>query len=294
LCWPGHPQSVPFHPLPRYRCSERRVAPSCERRCLAECEAKTGPEHRFGRWPGVDAVCQRRLLPRKTRAAESVAGSREEAPMGKDVSPRSRPPHDRGQYRQKMQRCLDTFARMLAEERFTFPRKHIGLEVELNLVDSTMRPSMSNAAVLSSMDDELFTTELSQHNIELKVPPRPLDGESALKLEDDLHAHLGRADTTASEAGAHVAMIGILPTIGAEHFDQKWITNNRRYDLRNGRIRATSGEWPLLSLEGRPPRDGGLEGLHSYADSFLPAAACTSVQLHLQVAPDDFAAQRNA
>lgn len=214
--------------------------------------------------------------------------------MGKDVSPRSRPPHDRGQYRQKMQRCLDTFARMLAEERFTFPRKHIGLEVELNLVDSTMRPSMSNAAVLSSMDDELFTTELSQHNIELNVPPRPLDGESALKLEDDLHAHLGRADTTASEAGAHVAMIGILPTIGAEHFDQKWITNNPRYALLNDRILATRGECPLLSLEGRSPRDGGLEGLHTYADSILPEAACTSVQLHLQVAPDDFAAHWNA
>ncbi|WP_183649394.1 glutamate--cysteine ligase [Prauserella isguenensis] len=214
--------------------------------------------------------------------------------MGQDVAPRSRPPHERGRYRDKMQRCLDTFARMLAGEHFTFPRKHIGLEVELNLVDQAMRPSMSNAAVLASIDDELFTTELSQHNIELNVPPRPLDGESALQLEGDLNAHLGRAEAKADGNGAQVAMIGILPTLGNEHFDQKWLTDNPRYALLNDRILATRGECPLLSLEGAGLPGGQAEDLHTYAESILPEAACTSVQLHLQVAPDDFAPHWNA
>ncbi|MFF5992618.1 glutamate--cysteine ligase [Prauserella flavalba] len=214
--------------------------------------------------------------------------------MGKDVSPDSFNPRDRGRYRRKMQRCLDTLARMLAEGSFSFPRKHIGLEVELNLVDAAMRPSMSNAAVLEALDDPSFTTELSQHNLELNVPPRPLDGDSALQLEDDLHAYLGMAGAKAEETGAHLAVIGILPTLSNEHFDQKWLTNSARYSLLNDRILAARGEHTLLSLEGTGLPGQQPERLRSYAESILPEAACTSVQLHLQVAPEEFAAHWNA
>ncbi|MBK1785406.1 glutamate--cysteine ligase [Prauserella cavernicola] len=214
--------------------------------------------------------------------------------MGKDVSPDSFNPRDRGRYRRKMQRCLDTLARMLAEGSFSFPRKHIGLEVELNLVDEAMRPSMSNAAVLEALDDPSFTTELSQHNLELNVPPRPLDGDSAQQLENDLNAYLGTASAKAERAGAHLAVIGILPTLQSEHFDQKWLTNNPRYSLLNDRILAARGEHTLLSLEGSGLPGQPPERLHSYAESILPEAACTSVQLHLQVAPEEFAAHWNA
>ncbi|PXY37060.1 glutamate--cysteine ligase [Prauserella sp. PE36] len=214
--------------------------------------------------------------------------------MGKDVSPDSFNPRDRGRYRRKMQRCLDTLARMLADGSFSFPRKHIGLEVELNLVDAAMRPSMSNAAVLEALDDPSFTTELSQHNLELNVPPRPLDGDSALQLEDDLHAYLGMANAKAEETGAHLAVIGILPTLSNEHFDQKWLTNSARYSLLNDRILAARGEHTLLSLEGTGLPGQQPERLRTYAESILPEAACTSVQLHLQVAPEEFAAHWNA
>ncbi|WP_019811885.1 glutamate--cysteine ligase family protein [Saccharomonospora halophila] len=214
--------------------------------------------------------------------------------MGKDVAPDSGAARDRGRYRHKVQRCLDTLARMLSESSFTFPRKHIGLEVELNLVDDAMRPSMSNSAVLDALDEAAFTTELSQHNIELNVPPYPLDGESALTLEADLGAYLELAHDTAERAGTSVAMIGILPTLRAEHFDQKWLTNNARYALLNDQIMASRGEQPLLSLEGVPLRGREPERLRAFAQSILPEAACTSVQLHLQVSPEEFAPHWNA
>ncbi|MEU6645263.1 glutamate-cysteine ligase family protein [Saccharomonospora sp. NPDC046836] len=214
--------------------------------------------------------------------------------MGKDVSPGSSTPRDRGRYRRKMQRCLDTLARMLADGSFSFPRKHIGLEVELNLVDEAMRPSMTNATVLEALGDPSFTTELSQHNLELNVPPRPLDGDSALQLEDDLHAYLGKATVKAEETGALVAVIGILPTLSIEHFDQKWITGNARYSLLNDRILAARGEHTLLALDGTGLPGQQPERLRSYAESILPEAACTSVQLHLQVGPEEFAAHWNA
>ncbi|WP_433408333.1 glutamate-cysteine ligase family protein [Saccharomonospora azurea] len=214
--------------------------------------------------------------------------------MGKDVSPDAVTPRDRGRYRRKVQRCLDTLARMLSDGSFTFPRKHIGLEVELNLVSEDMQPSMSNTAVLAALDDDAFTTELSQHNIELNVPPCPLDGTSALELEAMLDGYLDKAHRKADEAGALVAMIGVLPTLQSEHFDQKWLTNSARYSLLNDEILASRGEKPLLSLEGVGLPDRAPERLRSFAQSILPEAACTSVQLHLQVAPEEFAAHWNA
>ncbi|PXY32617.1 glutamate-cysteine ligase family protein [Prauserella muralis] len=214
--------------------------------------------------------------------------------MGKDVSPDSFDPRDRGRYRRKVQRCLDTLARMLSEGSFSFPRKHIGLEVELNLVDAAMRPSMSNAAVLEALDDASFTTELSQHNLELNVPPRPLDGDSALELERDLVTYLAKAGAKAEQAGAVLAVIGVLPTLTPEHFDQKWLTNSARYSLLNDQILAARGEQTLLSMDGTELPGQEPERLHTYAESILPEAACTSVQLHLQVGPEDFAAHWNA
>ncbi|WP_165436369.1 glutamate-cysteine ligase family protein [Amycolatopsis suaedae] len=213
--------------------------------------------------------------------------------MGKDVSADPFDPRDRGRYRRKVQRCLDTLARMLTEGSFSFPHKHIGLEVELNLVDDKMRPSMTNTMVLEALNDPSFTTELGQHNIELNVPPRLLAGDSAREIEDDLRSYLGRASASAAESGSRLAMIGILPTLTHDHFDQKWLTNNARYSLLNDQIFAARGEQTVLSMEGAPLR-GKKERLRSFAESILPEAACTSVQLHLQVAPEEFAPHWNA
>jgi len=214
--------------------------------------------------------------------------------MGQDLSADDFNPRDRARYRRKVQRCLDTLGRMLTEGGFSFPRRHIGLEVELNLVDAGLRPSMCNSQVLDALDSQSFTTELSQHNIELNVPPRPLAGNSALDLERDLRGFLGEAEKKAGDSAARLAMIGILPTLTHDHFDQKWITNSTRYTMLNDQIFAARGEHMILSLDGAPLGGHQAERLHTYSESILPEAACTSVQLHLQVAPEEFAAHWNA
>jgi glutamate-cysteine ligase len=214
--------------------------------------------------------------------------------MGKDVSAESFNPRERTRYRGKLQRCLDTLGRMLTDGHFSFPRRQIGLEVELNLVDEKMRPSMSNTTVLRALHNPFFTTELSQHNLELNVPPRALAGNSVLELERDLRAYLSEARDKAQECGSRLAVIGILPTLARDDFDQKWITNNARYTLLNDRILAARGERTVISLDGAPLAGRKPERLRAYIESILPEAACTSVQLHLQLAPDEFAAHWNA
>ncbi|MFO7190808.1 MULTISPECIES: glutamate--cysteine ligase [Thermocrispum] len=201
---------------------------------------------------------------------------------------------DRARYRRKVQRCLDTLAQMLAEGSFVAQPPRIGLEIELNLIDEQMRPSMTNAEVLESLDDPSFTTELGRHNLELNVPPRRLDGESLFELDLELRTFLSDADTKAGEWGSRLALIGILPTLGAEHFEAKWLTANPRYLTLNDKILAERGEHTLLTMDGVALPGRQPERLRAYSDTILPEAACTSMQLHLQVSPDKFAAYWNA
>lgn len=214
--------------------------------------------------------------------------------MGKDLSSDPCDRRNRGPYRRKVQQCLDTLEHMLAEGGFSFPRKHVGLELELSLVDKAAQPSMTNTMVLDALNDSSFTTELSQHTIELNMPPRPLSGDSAFELEDELRSYLSAARAKAGEAGCQPAMIGILPTLAQAHFDQKWLSNCARYSVLNDQILAARGEHTTLSIEGTALGTQRPERLRNQAESILPEAACTSTQLHVQVTPDQFAPYWNA
>ena len=94
--------------------------------------------------------------------------------MGQEVSAKVFSREDRQRYRAKVRRCLDVFARMLAEARFDGDRRSVGLEIELNLTDGAGDPAMTNARVLERVADPDFVTELGQFNVEINIPPRLL------------------------------------------------------------------------------------------------------------------------
>ncbi|MGH3978387.1 MAG: glutamate-cysteine ligase family protein [Pseudonocardiaceae bacterium] len=214
--------------------------------------------------------------------------------MGRGVAGKTFTHEDRRRYRQKIQRCLDALARMLAADCFSDRRQQMGLEIELNLVDEALDPAMANAAVLERIADPAFQTELGQHNIEINVRPRPLVDDEVLELEDELREALDSADAKARDAGAGLVMIGILPTLRREHFDLRWLSLNPRYAVLNEQIFASRREQMVLDMEGVPLDGSVQERLLAHTDTILPESACTSVQLHLQVAPADFAPHWNA
>jgi hypothetical protein len=202
---------------------------------------------------------------------------------------------DRRHYRYKLQRCLEALARMLREDSFSFDRQQIGLEIEFDLVDRNMAPAMANHVVLEKIDDPQFTKELGQHNLELNMPPRPLAGDEALGLEFDLRRLIHKADVKAGDAGAGLLLIGTLPTLGEEHFDRRWLSDEQRYAVLNDRLLGIRGEDMQLDMTGVPmPGSREAERLDTFVETILPEAACTSVQLHLQVVPGEFAAHWNA
>ncbi len=207
--------------------------------------------------------------------------------MGQDVERREFTREDRTRYREKVRQCLDVFARMLREARFDAERPMTGLEVELNLVDDAFDPAMKNAEALEAIADPDFVTELGQFNLEINVPPRRLSGAGITTFETDVRKSLNAAEAKASEVGAHMVMVGILPTLRSEHMHAETISANPRYRLLNDQIFAARGEDLDIAIHGQ-------ERLRVTVDSIVPEAACTSMQLHLQVSPEDFSHYWNA
>ena len=208
--------------------------------------------------------------------------------MGDEVVSSAFSREQRQRYRQKVQLCLDVFERMLSSATFDAERPLTGLEVELNLVDAGYQPFFGNLAVLEEIADPAFQTELGAFNIEFNVPPRSLGGDGAAELEVALRASLNAAESKANLRGGHIVMVGILPTLMPEHVERAgWMSPSPRYDALNDSILVARGEDIHLDLH-------GVEHLNRYATNLAPEAACTSVQLHLQVAPQDFARTWNA
>ncbi len=207
--------------------------------------------------------------------------------VGQQVAARTFSREDRQRYRRKVRVCLDVFARMLSEARFHPERRSFGLEIELNLTGETGEPALINAAALEAIADPSFQTELGQFNVEINVPPRLLEGAVFSELERDARASLNDAEHRARTVGAHMMIIGILPTIGPEHLRAETFSANPRYALLNEQVFAARGEDLEISI-------AGVERLFIHADTIAPEAACTSVQLHQQVEPEAFARYWNA
>jgi hypothetical protein len=207
--------------------------------------------------------------------------------VGEEVEQHKFTREDRAKYRQKIRRSLDVFASMLRESRFEFERPLTGMEIELNLIDDKADPAMRNAEVLGAIADPDFQTELGQYNIEINVPPRRLAGEENADLERALRASLNNAEEHARSVGAHMVMIGILPTLRREHMTAESLSANPRYALLNEQIFAARGEDLDIRID-------GIDRLAVTTDTIAPESACTSTQFHLQVSPDQFAAYWNA
>jgi gamma-glutamyl:cysteine ligase YbdK (ATP-grasp superfamily) len=207
--------------------------------------------------------------------------------MGQEVDQQEFSRADRTAHREKVRRCLDVFALMLRQAHFEADDPMTGLEIEFNLVDDEGRPSLKNAEALAEIARPDFQTELGQFNLEINVAPRRLGSGGITAFEAELRASLNDAEARASRVGAHLVMIGILPTLEAGHLGSATISPNPRYQLLSDQILNARGEDIAIAIS-------GVERLVTTSESIMPEAACTSTQLHTQVSPEDFPSYWNA
>ena len=207
--------------------------------------------------------------------------------MGRDIQAVEISGEDRRVYDDKLRDSLHVLNRMLRERPFEAGPSQVGLEIELALVDGQMAPSMRSEQVLDAITDPDWDTELGQFNLEVNVPPRPLSGDALTELERQIRASLNAVDDKARGAGCRLIMVGILPTLGEKHMSETVLSADDRYRVLNEQILAARGEDVRIEID-------GAEQLLTYSGSITPEAACTSVQLHAQVSPRDFASYWNA
>jgi gamma-glutamyl:cysteine ligase YbdK (ATP-grasp superfamily) len=208
--------------------------------------------------------------------------------LGREIQPITISGEDRRKYREKVRRSLDVLDSMLHDQRFDVSEEQVGLEIELNLVDAVGRPSMRNAEVLAEIADPVaWSTEIGQFNLEINIPPRRLGGDALSSLEAEVRADLNAADQKARGVGSQLVMIGILPTLTEPDTHEGILSASERYKVLNEQIFAARGEDMRIEIN-------GVEQLLTHASSITPEAACTSVQLHVQVTPDAFASYWNA
>jgi gamma-glutamyl:cysteine ligase YbdK (ATP-grasp superfamily) len=207
--------------------------------------------------------------------------------MGQEVDQQEFSRADRTAHREKVRRCLDVFALMLRQAHFEADDPMTGLEIEFNLVDDEGRPSLKNAEALAEIARPDFQTELGQFNLEINVAPRRLGSGGITDFEAELRASLNDAEARASLVGAHLVMIGILPTLEPGHLGSATISPNPRYQLLSDQILDARGEDIAIAIS-------GVERLVTTSESIMPEAACTSTQLHTQVSPEEFPSYWNA
>ncbi|MGO4760234.1 glutamate--cysteine ligase, partial [Streptomyces sp. 2MCAF27] len=141
--------------------------------------------------------------------------------------------------------------------------------------------------VLERIASHDFQTELGQCNLEVNIVPHRLHGRVLDQLAEELRTGLSYADRKAGEVDSEIVMIGILPTLVARDLGSANLSYDDRYKLLNEQMLAARGEDFLIDVEGE-------ERFRCASGSIAPEAACTSVQLHLQVTPGRFAAVWNA
>ncbi|MEU6996269.1 glutamate--cysteine ligase [Streptomyces sp. NPDC046465] len=194
---------------------------------------------------------------------------------------------DRHHYRGKLRECLAGLERLLEEGRFDRPKNLMGMEIELNLAGPDGLPRMLNAQVLERIASRDFQTELGMFNLEVNIAPHRLGGRVLDRLAEELRTGLNYAHRKANEIAAGIVMIGILPTLNRADLVSANLSDVDRYALLNDQIVAARGEDFALDIQ-------GVERLTCTSASIAPEAACTSVQLHLQVTPGRFADVWNA
>jgi gamma-glutamyl:cysteine ligase YbdK (ATP-grasp superfamily) len=194
---------------------------------------------------------------------------------------------DYERFKQRLRHEVVALQRVLERPGFGEGETTIGTELELFLIDREGRPLPVSREVVAATGTPLVTPEMGAFDIELSTPPVLLEGRPFSELREHMELALQIIRQGAARFGARIVPISILPTFRRDDFDANAITDLPRYRaLAAGlnRLRKTpfriciDGEEPLALMSG----DVAME------------AANTAFQVHLRVAPGQFARVFNA
>ncbi len=165
--------------------------------------------------------------------------------------------------------------------------RRIGVEQELFLLDESWRPARGVLQVLEKLKDPShYTTELGQFQLEINCDPQRLSGDGLGLLHGQLDELVERARVAAGELGMQIVLMGMLPTMQKSDLSLDSMVPSARYMELNKIVTALRGGTFEVAIK-------GLDELVLDHDSVMVEACNSSFQVHLQVAPDEFARMYN-
>lgn len=208
--------------------------------------------------------------------------------MGEEIRDSRFTPADFVAFELRLREETTLLQEMLEAGAFSTCDSMAGIELEAWIVDEHARPLPINERFLAELNHAMVVPELSAFNVELNVEPQRLTGRALSLLGGELVATWHACRDAARRLGADVVAIGILPTVHDGDLTVAHMSNAQRYRALNEQILALRGGEPLvLDIQGR-------QHLAAEHDHVMVEAAATSLQLHLQVTPEEAASVYNA
>ncbi len=207
--------------------------------------------------------------------------------MGQSIHRTAFSRKDHQRFSRRLHQDLETLETLLATPGWGVGPRTLGAELELYLTDPKGRPVLRNQEVLALAGDPLLTEELNRFNLEYNCPYTQCQGAPFTWLGQQIDQRLSTLRALVRPEGIRITPIGILPTLTEADFGLHSMTDTPRYHaLTQILTRARGGPFQICI--------SGPERLVMSADDMTLEGANTSFQMHLKVAPAEFAPWFNA
>ncbi len=177
----------------------------------------------------------------------------------------------------------------LAQGRIEASTGTCGLELEVCLLDQTRHPAPVNDRFIAALNDDLVVPELAKFNVEINTPPFPAASDMLRTIASHLDQQWTRCRQQAAMQDIDLCLAGVLPSLRDEDLHLGNVSGMQRYLALNQQILKGRRYQPLDILI-----EGEQDLLALQHNDVMTEAATTSLQIHLQLAPSDFARYYNA
>ncbi|MEB2283330.1 MAG: glutamate--cysteine ligase [Polyangiaceae bacterium UTPRO1] len=207
--------------------------------------------------------------------------------MGLEITRERFDADDHARFAARLAAQVAALEQVLERPDFGVGASTLGAELEVALVDRGGRPFGINRTLLRETLDPRVTLEVDRFNLELNTRPVSFTGRPFTALGAELASGLAELDRVAAAHGGRIVTIGILPTLVADDLGAGALTDSRRFRALAAGLKALREQPFRLEIDGEDP-------LVREADEVTMQGANTSFQVHLRVAPADFARVYNA
>lgn len=188
---------------------------------------------------------------------------------------------DKAHYIHQLLKDIEALDVMIEQNLIEKSPIRIGAEQEFCLVDYEFMPQKNSLQVLDTINDEHFTTEIGQYNLEINSDPVLFERDCFSKLHKQLKELLTKAKNAAAKHDTRICLTGVLPTLRIPHVSEEYMTKIKRYAVLNEALKDSRGQDFYIHIK-------GVDELNFLSDSVMLEACNTSFQTHLQVNPDNF------